>query len=122
MNVGAVSEADLRRIPISDVVKSDLANETTGYVDSPVTTSSLTSQSRKAALDICRTAPTYQSTSGQWQHAIQMVCPLRMALVVLRQDPDSRQAIWLEDIIQQIGKSRQGWAIGTYITRGYGYY
>lgn len=91
------------------------------HYNKPPTTESLTHQSRNAALDICRALLLFQSPTGSWINTIQLVVPVRMALVVFRQDRDSPQVAWLEDIHRQVGESRQGWEIGRYTMQEYGY-
>ena len=121
-NVGRLTEGDIRRLPNPDATDSEVSGMRTGDDDTTPTTASLMSQARKAALDICRTLPLYETTSGTWVHAIQLVVPVRMALIVYRQEHESAQAKWLEVVMQQIGECRRGWAIGKYIMQGYGYY
>ena len=104
-------EALMQQLPKAEA--SDFLLDLEGN-DTSITTPSLMSQSRKAALDICRTLPNYQNSSGTWIHAIQLVPAIRMALVVFRQEEGSPQASWLEDVSRQIGDSRQGWEIGKY--------
>ncbi len=79
-------------------------------------------QSREAALNICRTLPQYQNSSGSWVYGILMTTVVRMALVVLRQDEGSITAAWLEDVVRQLGESPQGWRTGKYMMDGHGYY
>lgn len=91
------------------------------YLQGP-SVASLISQSRKAALDICRALPQYKSASGSWGHAIQVVIAIRMAIVVFRQIEGSPQTSWLVDILREIGESRQGWEIGKHTMENVGYY
>lgn len=105
--------------PVSDDSLSQKWSE--DYFQGP-TTASLISQSEKAALDICRTLPQYQSVSGSWGQTIQLVLAIRMAIVVFRKVKGSPQASWLADILRQIGESRQGWEIGKYTMESFGYY
>ncbi|OAL34516.1 hypothetical protein AYO20_06146 [Fonsecaea nubica] len=114
----AVRDGDLSRLP-------DLpADEFTSRQDdelSGTSNSALVCQARKAALDICRILPVYLMPSGSWVHGIQMVIPIRMALIVLRQNGGCPQAAWLEDCMQQIGGAQRGWEIGKYAMQVYGY-
>ena len=82
-------------------------------------TSSLVSQSHIAALDICRILPQYITPSGSLIHPIAFVVPIRMALVVFRQDGESVKRTWLEGLIRQISESQEGWEIGRYAMQGF---
>ncbi|OQV01178.1 hypothetical protein CLAIMM_06580 isoform 2 [Cladophialophora immunda] len=111
-------EEDIRRLPDlpTDKLKGHLNDELPR-----IPSSSLVYQARRAALDICRTLPLYLMPSGSWTHGIQMIIPIRMALIVFRQDGGGPQVSWLEDCMQQIGRSQRGWEIGRYAMQGYGY-
>ncbi|KAJ9608720.1 hypothetical protein H2200_006491 [Cladophialophora chaetospira] len=103
---------------IADIRLLDYCN---GYHDTSLTTATLKHQSRKAALDICRTMLLFQTPDGSWLHAIQLLTAIRMALIVFRQDKDTPQVAWLEDVIREIAESQQGWDIGRYTMEEFGY-
>ncbi|EXJ59354.1 uncharacterized protein A1O5_12235 [Cladophialophora psammophila CBS 110553] len=114
----AISEGDIRRLP--DLSTNEITRHLNGG-PAGISSSSLVYQAREAALDICRTIPLYLTPSDTRAHAIQLVIPIRMALIVFRQNGGCPQAAWLEDCVQQIGRSQRGWEIGRYAMQEYGY-
>ncbi|OAP55155.1 hypothetical protein AYL99_10855 [Fonsecaea erecta] len=114
----ATIEGDPTRLP--NLCENELGGDANDGL-SRISSASLVYQARKAALDICRTIPLYLMPSGSWTHGVQMAIAIRMALIVFRQEVGSPQAAWLEDCMQQLGKSQRGWDIGRYAMQSYSY-
>ncbi|KAJ9616353.1 hypothetical protein H2200_000071 [Cladophialophora chaetospira] len=122
-DTGDFAEFDKRYQPNpSELVDDDYRDTSDESQAAEPSMSSIISQSREAALHICRALPPYQTQSGGWRYPFHLTTAIRMALVVLRQDEASPQAAWLESVVQQIGETQQGWEVGKYMMDGLGYY
>lgn len=112
---------------------TDSAAPDTTLVSQP-SFSSLALQARSAAMDICRTLPLYLTPSGDLTNGIQLLVPIRMALIVFRQgsrrtsdggeageEYGSVQAAWLTECLSRLSQKQQGWEIGRYAMQGFGY-
>ncbi|KIX93992.1 uncharacterized protein Z520_10329 [Fonsecaea multimorphosa CBS 102226] len=118
LSTGTIPEGDVRRLP--DIPADELTGQPNDELPG-ISSSSLIYQARKAAFDICRTIPLFIMPTGPWTHGVQMVIPIRMALIVFRQNGGSPQAAWLEECMHQIGGRQRGWEIGRYAMQEYGY-
>jgi len=90
-------------------------------VPSRIPTASLASQSHVAALEICQALLLFQSPSGKLGHGLALVIPIRMALIVFRQEPGSIAAAWLGGCLWQMSQARSGWEIGKYAMQEFAY-